>query len=1042
MKRIIFLIMTLISLVSVSFGGLTNSSDAIKPGSSIFTTNAPGNPLTLFCAEVETEIEAATLEGGLLHTFSVYGGTFGQSANNVFTWTEVPSASENLSLTFAANAATFSTSSDVVLSFGTLIPNLDGLDVDSYIYLNPLGSAPATTEGYLYANTDHQLYYYDGTGWRDLTASATGVANLDEAYDAAGAGAGYAIDVDSGPVTLSNNDDDIGYLLYISQAPATGAAAGGLSVALSATSTGYGIGIANSGSGSDIVAGGGAFTVSKTAAVSALSVAATTGTFTNLYQTQIAAAASGNTNLNIDAGLLGSGQIILGASSTGKITTDNAVELFGNTAIGNSTSDELTFAGKFVSNLTMDDDTTDSPSLILRDAGEATCTITKLNGANANTTITTSSATAKVQILTGNLKVGDGTETVTLNGDDGYITGTLEVASTTKLAGTLTTAGITAVGTVSVNDTASTNTTSIGAGTTTGTITIGGTGTQAIDVGAGAGAKAVTIGSVTGASATTILSGSGNLAINSAAALAATTTIGGNSATGTVTLGGTGTQAIDVGTGAGIKTVTVGSTNTSSATTIQSGTGKLALTSTGTGGDAMSLGTSAGGMDFTIAGAAADEDMDFLTNSSFNFTSTEAVANQFYLQANGVVAGNAVNIVTANGAIALAAAGAANGNVSITAGHDITVNPGAAAGIVNIGTNTHGNFINIGTDNTAADAIAIGSALDTSSLAGISVTVGSTGTTSTTILQSGSGAVSINASNNQPTNIATGSTTSTVAIGNAAAGAITVDTAAGFSLDGATASNVTCSGADLTVSSTTKSVVISGGEAVADAIQLTTGAGGVLVTTTGAMADQFKVSAVGSIAGNAINLATTDGGIVLTAAGATKGDMLLTVGDALTANVTGATAITTSTFSLASTTGLDISAAGALSNITTAIASVGVQSTATAVTATDDGTGTGIIPSNTSFVVAASGADANHQIKLPVCIVGMQMTIVTDATGCELICTTAGDKINNIVCGGTNEAALIAETVYKLTCVSATEWIMVGYDHLGAHLAPTAPDSL
>lgn len=125
---------------------------------------------------------------------------------------------------------------------------------------------------------------------------------------------------------------------------------------------------------------------------------------------------------------------------------------------------------------------------------------------------------------------------------------------------------------------------------------------------------------------------------------------------------------------------------------------------------------------------------------------------------------------------------------------------------------------------------------------------------------------------------------------------------------------------------------------------------------------------------------------------------------------------------------------------TTVIASVGVQSTATSVTATADGTGTGLIPSNASFVVITSD-NADKQVTLPANIVGMKMTLVTGATACEVICATAGAKINDVVCGATNEAALAADRHYELTCISSTEWIMVGYTHLGAVDTAVVPDA-
>jgi len=77
----------------------------------------------------------------------------------------------------------------------------------------------------------------------------------------------------------------------------------------------------------------------------------------------------------------------------------------------------------------------------------------------------------------------------------------------------------------------------------------------------------------------------------------------------------------------------------------------------------------------------------------------------------------------------------------------------------------------------------------------------------------------INDSLNVNTSINTGTSTGAVAIGNAAAGAMTIDTAAGISLDAATASNFTVTGAaDLTLQSTLGGVDLISGLAAADAI--------------------------------------------------------------------------------------------------------------------------------------------------------------------------------------------------------------------------------
>jgi hypothetical protein len=115
----------------------------------------------------------------------------------------------------------------------------------------------------------------------------------------------------------------------------------------------------------------------------------------------------------------------------------------------------------------------------------------------------------------------------------------------------------------------------------------------------------------------------------------------------------------------------------------------------------------------------------------------------------------------------------------------------------------------------------------------------------------------------------------TVAIGSASGGAITVDTAAGISLDSATASNFTVTGAaDLAIGSTTGGVNITSGEAATSTgitidataadggVTIDGGTGGILV---GISADCATLS-VGDIAPTASRTTTIGGGTVVTAA--------------------------------------------------------------------------------------------------------------------------------------------------------------------------------
>lgn len=80
----------------------------------------------------------------------------------------------------------------------------------------------------------------------------------------------------------------------------------------------------------------------------------------------------------------------------------------------------------FTSTLTLDDGTTDSPSIVFTDATDETSTILKTDG--AYTTWTTVAADG-VNFLTGNVKIGNGTPGQTIDGEDLYVEGLVEIDS-------------------------------------------------------------------------------------------------------------------------------------------------------------------------------------------------------------------------------------------------------------------------------------------------------------------------------------------------------------------------------------------------------------------------------------------------------------------------------------------------------------------------------------------------------------------------------------------------------------------------------------
>lgn len=112
-----------------------------------------------------------------------------------------------------------------------------------------------------------------------------------------------------------------------------------------------------------------------------------------------------------------------------------------------------------------------------------------------------------------------------------------------------------------------------------------------------------------------------------------------------------------------------------------------------------------------------------------------------------------------------------------------------------------------------------------------------------------------------------------------------------------------------------------------------------------------------------------------------------------------------------------------------------------AVEATAGGGTTGLIPAGSSLVVVTSD-DADKQISLPAATVGDRIRILVGATGCELISAVVTHKVNDVVVGETNEAALTAENLYDCQYVATDTWVVIGYTKLGAVQAALVPDAL
>lgn len=103
-----------------------------------------------------------------------------------------------------------------------------------------------------------------------------------------------------------------------------------------------------------------------------------------------------------------------------------------------------------------------------------------------------------------------------------------------------------------------------------------------------------------------------------------------------------------------------------------------------------------------------------------------------------------------------------------------------------------------------------------------------------------------------------------------------------------------------------------------------------------------------------------------------------------------------------------------------------------AVTATADGTGTGVIPAAAGHVTVTS-ANAAHIVTLPAPVVGKVVYITVGTNGCELRSSAPATIGINGGTGASAESAIPANTFCMLVCKSATDW--VGFDLTGVTFA-------
>jgi len=142
---------------------------------------------------------------------------------------------------------------------------LEGTDGIAMLYFTPTSADPTgSTEGRVYYDSDvDKLYVRTSAGLLDLTAGASGITDLDTAYDG-----GVTVTVDAGAVALTATDAANNVVLAIDQQDT------GSTVAQTITSAGTGalLSFDSNGTGADILGSDGTWTISKAGA----------GTFTGL----------------------------------------------------------------------------------------------------------------------------------------------------------------------------------------------------------------------------------------------------------------------------------------------------------------------------------------------------------------------------------------------------------------------------------------------------------------------------------------------------------------------------------------------------------------------------------------------------------------------------------------------------------------------------------------------------------------------------------------------------------------------------------------
>ena len=626
---------------------------------------------------------------------------------------------------------------DLLLDWAVEVEDrMDGTTGNNFLYLTPDAVADQTSEGTIYYDSDtDNLYYRNASSWVTIAASTS--STLAEAY-----AAGSGITVDTSAITLTVSDTANNAALIINANDATNNA-NGIEVVVATGNTGAGLYVNGTTGTIDLL--GDNFSMANTgvltivgAVAGASGVTLANGEIISNGTNDMVTITSGDEDLTLD--FTTGAQLVTLSSTTGVTTIDFAAltSIIGLTTITGDAAD-------FTMSITAD---AGGEDLIISQAGSVDGSVQILSagtGADAidiETTaggISVASAGAAMDILldatagavyldSGEAAADDAIVIVTTGAGSGMqITSLADIDITTTGAAaedisiTNTGGSVIITATEAITDAILIDASTAGAGiditsgedidiSTTGAagedITLTNTGGSIILTASEAVGDAVQLISSNAAGGIDITSGTGDLALVSTDDITLTVATAATDAITITNTAGTDAAAIAIQASAGgidvdaLDDISLALTSSTAGedillTTTGAFDNAITLTSSGTLDDAIGMVTTAGGINIAMSGGAAGEDFEITTATSIDFSSTEAAADQFKMDATGVIAGNAINLETTDGGIVLTADGATNGDILVDAESVITVTAGAGV-TMNLGTGAstyQGNFL-------------------------------------------------------------------------------------------------------------------------------------------------------------------------------------------------------------------------------------------------------------------------------------------------------------------------------------------------------------